>query len=213
MVKRLQMFGEGNSELLQQAGDVFRRRQESAEEKDKLAHAIAEYSLKDKDECWPTRELSDALWDSDHRQLFRNLFLHFADISNPARPFHICSEWAKLVLEEFFAQGDLEEVNGLPVGPLNDRARTNFPFSQISFIDFFVAPLLFATVRIFAPLEDLSDQLVENTGKWVEQWVSEEPPEDQVESVRNRLRKLEEQSRAMKPVKPKTSFKGPQVTR
>ncbi|CAJ1333897.1 unnamed protein product, partial [Effrenium voratum] len=34
------------------------------------------------------------------------LFLHFADVSNPLKPFPICKKWAWRVLDEFFEQGD-----------------------------------------------------------------------------------------------------------
>mmetsp|Transcript_58126 Transcript_58126/g.135907 ORF Transcript_58126/g.135907 Transcript_58126/m.135907 type:complete len:777 (+) Transcript_58126:148-2478(+) len=36
--------------------------------------------------------------------------LHFADISNPLKPFEVCQAWAMRVLEEFFKQGDEEKV-------------------------------------------------------------------------------------------------------
>jgi cAMP-specific phosphodiesterase 4 len=37
-----------------------------------------------------------------------DMILHAADVSNPFKPFEIFSNWAKFVLEEFWAQGDLE---------------------------------------------------------------------------------------------------------
>lgn len=198
MVKRLQMFGEVNSELLQQSRDVHLRRLSQATSEAR-ASPSGDGSSPHEAETWPTRELSEVMWDADHRVLFRNLLLHFCDISNPMRPFHICSEWATFVLDEFFTQGDLEKQHELPVGALNDRHKTNFPFSQISFIDFFVAPLCFATVRILAPLEELADQLVENTRHWVEQWQKEEEhTEEKVQGVQDRLRKLEERNASLK---------------
>merc|ERR1712232_339961 len=35
--------------------------------------------------------------------LWRELFLHLADVSNPLKPFRICKAWAWRVLDEFFA--------------------------------------------------------------------------------------------------------------
>ena len=54
--------------------------------------------------------------------------LHLADISNPARPNKVCVQWAELVQEEFFKQGDLERERGMnpstPVlAPFMDRSR------------------------------------------------------------------------------------------
>jgi 3'5'-cyclic nucleotide phosphodiesterase len=47
------------------------------------------------------------------------------------------------VLEEFFMQGDMEKNEGLPVSPMCDRATVSVPMSQINFIEFVVAPLMF----------------------------------------------------------------------
>ena len=53
------------------------------------------------------------------------LFLHFADISNPLKPFDICKAWAWRVLDEFFNEGDEQKRLGIPVGMLNDRDKVN----------------------------------------------------------------------------------------
>ncbi len=50
--------------------------------------------------------------------------------------------------DEFCAQGDKEKQLGIPVQMLNDRVKVNRPFSQIGFIEFLVAPLLFAFVKV-----------------------------------------------------------------
>merc|ERR1712039_1168955 len=102
---------------------------------------------------------------------------------------------AHCVLEEFFSQGDLLEQMGLPVPPLLDREKTNRPFSQISFIEFFVAPLVFATVRVLAPLQGLEEELLQNIWNWMEIWRMEAmPPDDEVATVANRLKRLEEKA-------------------
>lgn len=84
------------------------------------------------------------------------LFLHFADVSNPLKPFPVCQKWAWRVLDEFFEQGDEEKSLGLPVGMLNDREKINRPGSQHGFIQFLVAPLVFGTVRIFPDLHPVA---------------------------------------------------------
>ncbi len=43
------------------------------------------------------------------------IFFHFADISNPAKPWAICKDWTDLLYVEFFAQGDLEKQHNFPV--------------------------------------------------------------------------------------------------
>jgi len=180
LVKSLQMFGEMNSELLEHARELLDLGED---------HAI-----------WPPRELVDVMWEPDARRMLRNNVLHFADISNPVKPFDVCREWANCVLEEFFSQGDLMRERGLPVPPLHDRARTNKPFSQISFIEFFVAPLVFATVRVLAPLQGLEEELLFNARRWMELWrVEASPPEEELQGVAQRLRRLEERASTAMP--------------
>lgn len=142
---------------------------------------------------WPPPSLVQALWAKDSRPLLRNVLLHFADISNPMRPFDICKQWAYRILEEFFSQGDVEKQIGVPVLALNCREKTNRPFSQISFIEFFVAPLAFAMVRILSPLEELAQQLLYNSESWVNQWAEEvEPSTEDKAGAGLRLKRLEE---------------------
>jgi hypothetical protein len=85
---------------------------------------------------------SSDLWAEDPAamdQLAANL-LHAADLSNPCRPFPLARKWAGRVLGEFFAQGDRERAQGLPVSPLCSRDGTLVAASQIGFIDFVVLP-------------------------------------------------------------------------
>jgi len=132
------------------------------------------------------------------------LFLHLADVSNPLKPFHICEPWAHRVLDEFFDQGDEEKRLGIPVGMLNDRDKICRPASQHGFINFLVAPLVFATVRIFQPLLPLADQMSLNLASWKDLWVEETspPPEEvakkvaDINRVKDEVKVLEERAAA-----------------
>lgn len=53
--------------------------------------------------------------DSKDKELFIKFMFHLSDISNPTKPFHLCRYWTDLLFVEFFAQGDLEKINGFPV--------------------------------------------------------------------------------------------------
>lgn len=68
------------------------------------------------------------------------VILHSADISNPAKPYDIHSQWTDMLLEEYFQQGDDEAAMGLDITPLCDRHTTRIPESQVGFIDFIVSP-------------------------------------------------------------------------
>ena len=41
--------------------------------------------------------------------------LHAADISNVTKPFDVCMQHSTRVMEEFYAQGDLERERGFEV--------------------------------------------------------------------------------------------------
>ncbi|CAK8985765.1 unnamed protein product [Durusdinium trenchii] len=127
------------------------------------------------------------------------LFLHFADVSNPLKPFPVCKKWAWRVLDEFFEQGDEEKSLSLPVGMLNDRDKINRPGSQHGFIQFLVAPLVFSTVRIFPDLHPASTQMASNLAMWKDLWVEDAKPSDEdaakkeadVQKIKDQARELE----------------------
>merc|ERR1712072_1530369 len=110
------------------------------------------------------------------KQMWIELFLHLADVSNPLKPFSICKPWAWRVLDEFFNQGDEEKTLGIPVGMLNDRDKVNRPGSQHGFINFLVAPLVANTVKLFPPLQELHGQMALNLGLWCDVWKEEVKP-------------------------------------
>ena len=77
----------------------------------------------------------------DERAFLLAVLLHCADISNAIKPLRLAEAWAGRVVAEFLAQGDAERARGLPPSPMCDRATVSAPGSQVSFIDFVVAPL------------------------------------------------------------------------
>lgn len=120
--------------------------------------------------------------------------LHMADISNSMKPFRICRIWAWQVLEEFFLQGDAEKRLGIPVQALNDRERVNRAFSQVGFIEFLVAPLVFAVMRVLPPLEPHVGLMLQNAMNWHQTWLVEtkpSPSEPERVALEERIRKLQ----------------------
>merc|ERR1712039_455840 len=143
---------------------------------------------------FPPKEICDIFQEPEKRKLMRNLFLHFSDISNPTKPFVICKRWAWCIMDEFFLQGDREKELGITVQPLNDREKVNRPYSQVGFIEFFVAPFAFATVRVLPPLVACTDQMVVNLNQWCDEWgtTTNPPPEEEdIAKLKDRIAKLE----------------------
>ncbi|CAK0862703.1 unnamed protein product, partial [Prorocentrum cordatum] len=124
-------------------------------------------------------------------QTVLNALLHCADISNPMKPWELCHRIAYMVLDEFFAQGDKERELGVPVQFLNDRAKVNRPNSQVGFIEFVIAPMCEACVRLFPQLCDLADNLGHNISKWSDVWQAESSPEQaEIDKVTARVHKV-----------------------
>jgi len=103
----------------------------------------------------------------------------------------VTTAWAECCLEEFFAQGDREKELGIPVQFLNDREKLNRPNSQIGFIEFMIAPLYTATLRVFPNLKELGENLSENLASWADVWAKEtSPSEEELRKVAVRVDKV-----------------------
>jgi 3',5'-cyclic-nucleotide phosphodiesterase len=63
----------------------------------------------------------------DSRTDFFKLFIKAADVGHAAKALELHQSWCKLVIEEFYAQGDLEKNRGFPVSMFCDRENTNVP--------------------------------------------------------------------------------------
>ena len=70
--------------------------------------------------------------DPGKRHFIIEMFVHAADISNSAKQFEIARNWAYLVVDEFFTQGEREKDLGLPVSPFMDKDLTNIATLQVS---------------------------------------------------------------------------------
>ena len=73
---------------------------------------------------------------AEDRTLLWKMMLKCADVSNPTKKMPIYEKWTSRIIEEFFTQGDLEKMHGLPISPFFDRSNTFLPSSQLGFIDF-----------------------------------------------------------------------------
>jgi hypothetical protein len=126
-------------------------------------------------------------------QLVLNAILHCADVGNPMKPWEVASKLAFLCIDEFFAQGDLEKANNIPVQMLNDRDKVNKPNSQIGFIEFVIAPMVITMVNIFPQLDGLAETLASNTEQWSQVWKDESNPGvEAMEKVNVRVNKVSE---------------------
>jgi hypothetical protein len=99
--------------------------------------------------------------------------IHFADISNGAKPFNIFNKWVDLLFKEFFTQGDKEKELGLPVSMLCDREKVAIPDTQVFFINVFAMDIAKTIEMIYPKVKIFVDALEVNKGIWEERKKSE----------------------------------------
>ena len=92
---------------------------------------------------------SSALKEFESKQKILNVCMHAADISNPTRPFSIAYDTARRLLEEFYNQGDMEKMKGLPITSLCDRSAGVLPRAQVGFVGGIAKPYFQKLVEIF----------------------------------------------------------------
>lgn len=92
--------------------------------------------------------------------------LHLADVSNPAKPIEIAVRSTELVMQEFFAQGDLEKHLGIPISLLCDRENSNILESQVGFIKYVVLPLFELWAELMPEFKETLTYLNQNLEFW-----------------------------------------------
>ncbi|XP_067325343.1 dual specificity calcium/calmodulin-dependent 3',5'-cyclic nucleotide phosphodiesterase 1C-like [Anolis sagrei] len=97
-----------------------------------------------------------------HKDKVMAFIVHTADISHPAKPWHLHKKWSEALMEEFFHQGDKEAALGLPISSLCDRKTTKISESQIGFIEIIIRPLF---VLLFEVLEKIVAPLIKEASK------------------------------------------------
>ena len=106
------------------------------------------------------KESDDKKQKEERNQKYMNLLIHSADISNPTKLFDIYFEWAKLVVEEFWDQGDKEKKLNLPC--FCDREKVTIYQSQLGFINFIEIPYFSLLADLNPKLKFFYDNLLNN---------------------------------------------------
>jgi len=165
---------------------------------DSFSGVLEEYALLP--DTFPNSQVATCFRKPETRHLLVKVYLHLAYISNSMKPFKVCRIWAWKVLEEFFLQGDEEKRLGVPIQALNDREKVNRPFSQVNFIEFLVAPLAFAVVKVLPPSKSYIEHMLSNLETWHNVWLEEtrsSTSEQEGRAVGERIAKLRIKFEAM----------------
>ena len=104
------------------------------------------------------------------RELIMALLIKAADISNVARPFDISASWAKILMNEFARQGELESELQIPTclfgGPPDKEDILAAAKSQKGFINLFGHPLFQGISELMPALSGAVRELENNRDRW-----------------------------------------------
>lgn len=104
----------------------------------------------------------------EERLLMFKVVIKCADIGHAAKETSLHEKWTNRIVEEFFAQGDVEKDAKLPVSMYCDRATTNIAKSQVGFLSAIVTPLFEVAAACLksAQVEECAHQVRSNIDFW-----------------------------------------------
>lgn len=105
---------------------------------------------------------------TDRLELYK-LYIKAADISHTAKSLELHEKWCKLLMEEFFSQGDKEKELNLPVSMYCDRKTTDVQKSQAGFLKNIALPL-FATLHQYAQWDNIELICLQQLRRNIQYW-------------------------------------------
>lgn len=84
---------------------------------------------------------------TDRIQVLENL-VHCADLSNPTKPLQLYQRWVKLLMEEFFLQGDREREQNMDISPMCDRHSATIEKTQVTINQIFKQKYVYISILI-----------------------------------------------------------------
>ena len=109
--------------------------------------------------------------------LILKMVLKVSDIGNVSKGHDYCLAWTERVVQEFFAQGDLEAEMEIPVTPMMNKSTACVPKQQIGFYNFVARPMYEA----FDALVSMEQPLA-NLDVMQQYWTAKLPKEAEAES-------------------------------
>ncbi|KAJ3162157.1 High affinity cAMP-specific 3',5'-cyclic phosphodiesterase 7A [Geranomyces variabilis] len=102
----------------------------------------------------------------DDRFLLWKILIKLADVSNPSKDWRVYERWVRMILEEFYMQGDVERARGMEISSFMDRNNPSIPGSQNGFIEYIVSPL-FTAYDTWMPIPGIMADLALNREFWL----------------------------------------------
>lgn len=129
------------------------------------------------------------LLDQKEHDLMIKVILHGSDISNPSKSWDVCKKWSDMVIEEFFAQGDLEKSENLPVSMNCDRDTTFQDELSMNFSDFIVGPFYQSITKLLPNAFVTCDNLNKNRSQWFDMYRTRVDADNADEALQEKLDK------------------------
>jgi len=105
---------------------------------------------------------------NDRLELYK-LYIKASDIAHTAKSLELHEKWCKLIMEEFFSQGDKEKELSLPISMYCDRKTTDVQKSQAGFLKNIALPL-FATLHQYVQWDNIELICLQQLRRNIQYW-------------------------------------------
>ena len=105
----------------------------------------------------------------DDKLTILKMMIHLADISNPVKSFDLALIWTGLLYDEFFKQGEQEQLAGREWSFLMNRKVTNIAGWSIGFINMVVSPAYEEFIKVIPLAQQWMDNINTNKNRWEEE--------------------------------------------
>ncbi|TMW67823.1 hypothetical protein Poli38472_007495 [Pythium oligandrum] len=91
-----------------------------------------------------------------------------ADLGHSSKALKLHARWSDMIIEEFFLQGDEEQMLGMDISPFMNRNSENSAKNQVGFFEFIILPFyeVVAEVIFRAEFKQILDQAHQNYKQW-----------------------------------------------
>jgi hypothetical protein len=114
------------------------------------------------------RASTNPTWSDDETDigLALEMVLKCADVSHTSYVWSTHLKWVHRVQEEFFAEGDIQRLHGLPVSPLCDKSTCDLAASQVDFFECIINNMFTVFANAFPDTAPMLVNVMSNYCEW-----------------------------------------------
>ncbi|GLE07731.1 hypothetical protein PINS_up018362 [Pythium insidiosum] len=100
--------------------------------------------------------------------MIMKIVIKCADIGHSSKSTKLHARWSDLIIEEFFLQGDDEQMLGMDISPFMNRNSENSAKNQVGFFEFIILPFfeVVGEVVFRSEFKQILDQAHRNYKQW-----------------------------------------------